>query len=407
MPTIADYIIKLSISLAIVFMFYRFVLRNLTFYKWNRIYLAAYTMLCFFIPLIDIMPVIHSSGADSITVINMIPALQPTVQPGAGPIATAAKAWSIQDALLTVVVAVSVCLLLRMLIQLISLKKTIKQAHLVSDNGIKLYHTDKDIMPFSFGNAIFINPQLHHENDLPEIIRHEFVHVKQKHSIDILWAEMLCIINWFNPFAWLLRHAIRQNLEFIADSKVLENGSDKTQYQYLLLKVLGNNHFAVASPLNFSSLKRRIFMMNKIKTAKVHLLRFLFLLPLMVVLLLAFRSKADMAASKNIFTVAGMVIDEETLQPVDGVIIGDNISGAQTVSNKKGYYAFQVPVTRNDSFSVSFRYEKPGYPSAKENGGIIVTDPIKKNNTIVLFSIKRGKQEQAYTVAARQEKIMK
>ncbi len=132
---------------------------------------------------------------------------------------------------------------------------------------------------------------MHNNDGLKEIIRHEFVHVKQKHTIDILFTEILCIINWYNPFAWLIRHAVRQNLEFIADNNVLQNGFDKKDYQYLLLKVIGVSQFSIAQQFNFSSLKKRIIMMNKIKSARVHLVRFLFVLPLVAVLLLAFIEK--------------------------------------------------------------------------------------------------------------------
>lgn len=341
------------------------------------------------------MPAIQKSGADDITIINMMPAWQPVhivSQPVSDISSAANAAWSTREILLLLYVLVSIILLLRMVIQFISLKKMISQAQLISDADIKLYHINKDIIPFSFGKAIFINTQLHSEAELKEIISHELVHVKQNHSIDIIWAEILCIINWFNPFAWWLRHAIRQNLEFIADNKVVEAGTDKTVYQYLLLEVSGNHKFSIASPFNFSSLKKRIFMMNKIQTGKIHLLKFLFILPLMVVLLLAFRSNTKEVAGKNIFTVAGLVIDEITLQPVEGVIIGDNISGVQTVSDVKGYYALQIPITSRDSLNVRFRYEKAGYSSSKENGGIMVRNPVEQNNDIVLFSIQKGKQ---------------
>jgi hypothetical protein len=89
-----------------------------------------------------------------------------------------------------------------------------------------------------------------------------------------------------------LKRSIRQNLEFIADNKVLEGGMDKKEYQYLLLKVIGNNHFSIASKFNFSSLKKRIAMMNKMKTTKIHVLRFLFLVPLLAVILVSFRQIA-------------------------------------------------------------------------------------------------------------------
>ena len=158
---------------------------------------------------------------------------------------------------------------------------------------MKIYHVDENIIPFSFGNSIFINRHLHSETELQEIIQHEFVHVKQLHSIDILWGEILCLLNWYNPFAWLLKKSIRQNLEFIADNKVLEKGVSKKEYQYLLLKVIGNNQYSIATQFNFSSLKKRIAMMNKLKSTKVHLVRFLFLLPVVVVMLLAFRNKDE------------------------------------------------------------------------------------------------------------------
>ena len=166
-----------------------------------------------------------------------------------------------------------------------------KRAKAIPGDKVNLFQVDENIIPFSFGNSIFINQHLHTAEELQEIIRHEFVHVKQKHSVDIIWGEVLCLVNWYNPFAWLLKKSIRQNLEFIADNKVLENGIDKKQYQYLLLKVIGNNQFSIAPKFNFSSLKKRIAMMNKLKTAKLHLVRFLFILPLLAVILLSFRKQ--------------------------------------------------------------------------------------------------------------------
>jgi hypothetical protein len=99
------------------------------------------------------------------------------------------------------------------------------------------------------------------------------------------------MLNWYNPFSWLMRWSIRQNLEFIADQQVLENGVDRKVYQYHLLTVLGEPRYRLANNFNFSSLKKRIIMMNKIRSARLHLLKFLFVLPLAGVLLVAFRDK--------------------------------------------------------------------------------------------------------------------
>ena len=148
-----------------------------------------------------------------------------------------------------------------------------------------------DVVPFSFGNGIFLNQNLHSPDEIPEIIKHEFVHVEQKHTIDVLFSEFLCMLLWYNPFVWLLRLAMRQNLEYIADNFVLEKGTDKKNYQYLLLKVMSDQPISITNPFNFSSLKNRIIMMNKIKSARVNLVKFLFALPLLAFLLLAFRNQ--------------------------------------------------------------------------------------------------------------------
>src|SRR5262249_53287520 len=148
----------------------------------------------------------------------------------------------------------------RLLLQLLSLRRLRRTAQVVEGDGPKVYQVKESITPFSFGGSIYINKCLHTQEELSEIIRHEFVHVRQRHSVDIIWSEIVCILNWYNPFAWLLKFSIRQNLEFIADSEVLQGGVNKKEYQYLLLKVMGNNQFSIVQNFNFSSLKKRIAM---------------------------------------------------------------------------------------------------------------------------------------------------
>jgi hypothetical protein len=286
MPYIAGYLLKLSVSLSVVYLFYVFVLRRLTFYNWNRWYLAGYSFLAFLIPFVNISPVLENNRWDKNAVLQFIPMFSRLEADQANLTGNKFAWWT----LLLAGASVGIMLMLiRFLVRYISFQRIRSSAQLMVDGGVKVYHVDKSIIPFSFGNAIFINPQLHSEEDLAQIIHHEFIHVKQKHTIDILWGELLCMLNWYNPFAWMIRKAMRQNLEFIADHKVLENGIDKKHYQYLLLKVTGAAHFSITQQFNFSSLKKRIIMMNRSRSAKIQLTRFLFLLPLLTVLLLAFR----------------------------------------------------------------------------------------------------------------------
>jgi hypothetical protein len=154
---------------------------------------------------------------------------------------------------------------------------------------------------------------LHSEDELQRIILHEMVHVKQKHTIDLVIGECLSIINWYNPFAWLIRNAIRQNLEFIADKNVLDKGYDKKEYQYLLLKVIGLSQYSIANNFSLPNLKKRIIMMNKMKSATRHLTRFLFALPLLSVVLLAFRNDGKQLRQRNPEIISMPVIHIDTI----------------------------------------------------------------------------------------------
>jgi len=321
------YLLKLSISLGIVYLFYQLVLRRLTFYNSNRWYLIGYTLLSFLIPFINITPVLENSNFSQNGIVQMIPTVEKYTTPL--PVETAYSIfdtfadWNKWDWISVALLAGAVILLLRFVIRCISFFNMRRKAQLLSVDGMKLYQVNKNIIPFSFGNAVFINSGLHTEEELREIIRHEFVHVKQRHTLDILWSEWLCIINWYNPFAWMLKRSIRQNLEFIADNKVLQNGVDRKQYQYLLLKVIGSNHFSIAPKFNFSSLKKRIVMMNKLQSARVHLIRFLFIVPLMAVILISFRQKQDQSLSTKIGR-PGSLVTTDTIPLI-------------TEPNEKGY----------------------------------------------------------------------
>jgi hypothetical protein len=256
-------------------------------------------MMAFLIPIINISPVLEKSRLYNYEAVQWIPVVETSALSISDAAPDASFQWNMLNVALLIFCTGALLMVVRLILQYFSVRSIQHASKLISDGEVKIYHVDKNIIPFSFGNSIFINQHKHTEKELEDIIRHEFIHVKQKHTIDILWSELLCVLNWYNPFAWLMRNAIRQNLEFIADNKVIQNGIDKKQYQYLLLKVIGVPRYSMATNFNFTSLKKRIAMMNKIRSAKVHFIKFLFVLPLVVVMLLAFREKSGTEASNN------------------------------------------------------------------------------------------------------------
>jgi len=291
MPAIIQYILKLSVSAAVIYAFYYLVLRRLTFYHLNRWYLSGYTLLCFVIPFININPIADKAD-EKLPALNYIPIVQ-NIKNYVPPALSRATPYSytVWDGIVALLAIGSVVLLAKLAVQTISFMRMKRRAKLISDKDSAIYHVDEEIMPFSFGKSIYLNKNMHTDKELGEIIMHEYVHVKQLHSADILIAELFCVVNWFNPFAWFIRHSIRQNLEFIADDNVVRSGINKKDYQYHLLKVVGIPQYRIANQFSFSSLKKRIIMMNRARSAKIHLLKFMFILPLLAVTLMAFRSE--------------------------------------------------------------------------------------------------------------------
>jgi TonB-dependent SusC/RagA subfamily outer membrane receptor len=367
MPALLLYLLKLSISLSIVWIFYQLCLRRLTFYKLNRWYLLGYSVLAFFIPLINIGPMLLDGPSGEPLVVQYIPAIDTVPTAVFAPV-EAAPVMTGRTVVVLIFVLGAVLLLVRSVVRWLSLVRLRNRARLIVGEGLKIYQVDAPIIPFSFGSAIYINRHLHTEQEWSDIILHEYVHIRQKHTVDILLAELICVLNWYNPFCWLIRHSIRQNLEFIADSQVLDSGVDKKGYQYHLLQVIGEPQYRLANNFNFSSLKKRIVMMNKIRSARLHLLKLLFILPLITVLLVAFRDRYTgiwrPASGERYVNSAGLVIDIASKEPLAGVTVHETISGLEGVTDNRGFYKLRIPVT-GDSVTLRFVFTKPGYDSAR------------------------------------------
>ena len=142
--------------------------------------------------------------------------------------------------------------------------------------------TQEAILPFSFFNYIVYNPSQFNAQELELIIKHEKVHADQKHSIDILLVQLASVIFWFNPFIWLYKKDLQQNLEFIADDNAQRKSYCERSYQELLLKTSVTNHQLVLANNFYNSLiKKRIVMLHKSKSNKLNLLKFLLVLPLL------------------------------------------------------------------------------------------------------------------------------
>jgi BlaR1 peptidase M56 len=222
-----------------------------------------------------------------------------------------------QDIFEAIFISGMLILLCKLIVQIISVFSILKRSNRIKINGINIQNLKENVSPFSFFNLIFINTNQHSESDLSEIIAHENIHATQGHSFDVMLVELFCVMFWVNPFAWILRKFLKQNLEFLTDKTVLQSGFEVKNYQYNLLKINGLNISSVTNSFNLSDLKMRIMMMNRKRTSNLHLVKYFILIPIGAVIILAFNiTKAkSFDAQKSVFQNL-----KETVKAVEFVV---------------------------------------------------------------------------------------
>ncbi len=394
MQSLVVYFVKLSLLLTVMYLFYYLFLQRLTYYTINRWYLLVYPVAAFAIPLIKFN---HSWNQESIVasgITNWIPATD--TSPLINNARLTAPGITPADGILLIITAGIVFMLVRFAILLRSFYRVKKMAIPTRVNGLKVFQVNKNITPFSFGGAIFINQHQHSTSELQEILRHEMVHVKQLHSVDIILGEIICLLNWFNPFAWLLKKAIHQNLEFIVDQKVLQHGVNKKKYQFLLLKVTGGDSYALAAPFNYSSLKKRIVMMNKSKSPKLELCKLFLLLPATLLMLMAFSSKAQQTNQDLSSNIKSLDIknNKAVIRLKDG---GKENYDLTVVSEKNAFEAKYGKVPVAPPKHVPFTAMKPTVVKAPGVKNISVT----KENKATVYLKNGGKEDYDLNIAVQ------
>lgn len=279
------YLIESGISLALFYSVYWIFLRKDTFFVINRLYLvssAAFSI---------IIPFIHITSPTFINITSLIgsrPLLESPAVFSEGS-SMPAQSLGISDFLLLIYIWGVVFFFMRFVYQLLKVLILIRKNGIHRYNGLKIVFIDKDCSPFSFFNYIFINKSNISGDDFQRIVAHEMIHIKQYHSIDLLILEWLTIFQWFNPFVWPYKKSLKETHEYLADYAVIAQGCSAAKYQLLIFEQhVGVKLFELANNFNQSQIKRRITMMTKSKSKGLAKLKFLFLLPMLCFLILAF-----------------------------------------------------------------------------------------------------------------------
>lgn len=282
------FFLKVNIAIALFYAFYRLFFYKDTFFKWRRIVLLCFFGISLLYPLLNIQDWIKEQQpmvamADLYSTV-ILPEISIDLSPD-----SPETDWKrlIISSLNYIYIGVLGLLLIRFFIQLISIIRLGIETPTMQIKDTNVHILNKPQGPFSFFRWIFIHPDAHTEEELEEILIHEKTHAAQWHSIDVVFSELMCIICWFNPFAWLMKREVRNNLEFMADHKVLETGHDCKTYQYHLLGLAHQKSVATLyNSFNVLPLKIRIRMMNKKRTKQIGRTKYLIFLPLAALLLI-------------------------------------------------------------------------------------------------------------------------
>ena len=261
------YILKSSVCLTIFYLFYKLLLSRDTFHRFNRIALLSLIMLSVIIPFCEIT--LEEATAIQRPVMDLENLL------AAVSMRTSAESASQPVWLRVMVIAYiigGILTLCQFAYSFYALFRLMRQGTPKLVDGIHLILTDQPVVPFSWMRTIVISRKDFEESGI-EIMTHEMAHIKARHSS-----------------VWLLRQELQNIHEYEADESVLNQGVDAKRYQLLLIKkAVGAQRFtSMANSFNHSSLKKRIAMMLKQKSSPWARLKYLYVLPLAALTVVAF-----------------------------------------------------------------------------------------------------------------------
>ncbi|WP_400078810.1 ankyrin repeat domain-containing protein [Winogradskyella sp. R77965] len=303
-------LIKISLIIIVVLGFYKILIEKESFFSTNRIYLVLGLLLTFTIPFISIPKLINNQGfvseliEPSIVQTSNLKELNVTnqsnnlnnksgevvqAQPTNEVAITTKPSRSLLDWLLIAYLFGVAVLSINLLLQIGNLVfKIIRSKDKIRDDDAIIINSEHIKEPCSFFNYIFINPEQYEFDIYEQIIAHEKIHVKKKHSLDLLLSEIAVIILWFNPFIWLFRREVEKNIEYQTDHLLIDTKTaEKDNYQMNLLKIATfSKPLTITTNYNQSLIKQRILKMNSKKSNPHSYWKYAFTLPMFFALLL-------------------------------------------------------------------------------------------------------------------------
>ncbi|RYJ43296.1 M56 family metallopeptidase [Flavobacterium beibuense] len=323
----SEFLIKSAISMAVLLLVYKLFLEREKMHRFNRFYLLFSLFFSLAIPFINIpiyveaVPIINSKSvvkireATEIADIIMSPQTHYSKAPNAN---FKPQTNYLPYAIWGIYALVTLILTVRFALNIAQFYKRKRQNEKVPYNGATIILLEEDILPHTFLNNIFLNKEEYKSQSIePELYNHELTHVKQRHTLDILFIELRKTVFWFNPLLYFYKKVIQLNHEFLADEKVIE-AKNVAYYQQLLLNKasLKATPISLSSNLNFSITKKRFNMMNKTTPKWKSAVLQISVAPILtsILLLLCFKTIAQDKSTQKVNSIKVETVTNEELE---------------------------------------------------------------------------------------------
>jgi N-acetylmuramoyl-L-alanine amidase len=335
MLTIVYYFFQVMLCSGMMMGYYWLVLRNKRFHQYNRFYLLAIALLSWIVPLIKIswhQPVIMSSGNQQ--VIQFLSIVAENNSQIEQSISGKGFEWNWNILATVIYFGIATVLLFGLLRAFARLYRMLKEHSCKNVGDVYLILTRVKGTPFSFFKYIFWNEEIDiHSQSGKQMLQHELTHVRQKHSFDKLFIQIMLVVGWFNPFFWLLRKEMEMIHEFIADKKAVGNGDTASLAQMLLTAAYPQQQFKLTHPFFFSPIKRRLQMLTDHKNPRFSYIRRLVVLPLLAIIIILFAFRNKKQGENATLSVASLV--ENMAGVISNKVSSGNNAGIDIVSSKR------------------------------------------------------------------------
>lgn len=272
METIFLYFGKMILVSAVMSAYYLLFLRDKTFHHYNRFYLLGTMVLSLLLPLLKVEYFTIETDSRILLLLNQFN------QSSAQEVENTFNFWNFGALILGIV---SFFLLAKLTLGLVKIHQLKKEFPKESIEGITFYNTNLHDAPFSFFRNLFWKKSILINSDLgKQILKHEMVHIEQKHSFDKLFVQIIQSLFWFNPIFYFIKKEITLIHEYLADKKAVKNTDTRAFAQMLLASNFSGNVLPATSPFLSSNLKKRLKMLTQ-KNTKYSYARRILALPIL------------------------------------------------------------------------------------------------------------------------------